>query len=110
EPIVADAGLIYRMQQGPRIVRLGDSEIGQVEGGVVAAGGADRAAVALLERQAVPTIAARLARLRYRAEAPGLGARLDIERHDEIASRHAAGGPLHHFALGHQRATGHAHL
>jgi len=79
-------GLVDWMQERSSVVGLGDAEVGEVEGGVVTAGGPDRAAIALFERQIIPALAAGLAGACNGIEAPGFGACSGIERDDVVAA------------------------
>ena len=62
QAIVVNAGLLRRMHQRAGVVSLRRSEEDQVQRGIIAAGGPNRRAAALFERQAVPTVAAGLDR------------------------------------------------
>ena len=68
--VVRDAGLVNRVKERAGVVRLPDSEVGEVELRIVTAGGPDRATVAPLKRKVVPSVAAALAGTRNRVEAP----------------------------------------
>ena len=106
QAIVGDAGLVRRMHQRTGVVGLRRSEEDQVQRGIVAAGGPHRSAAALLERQPVPTVAARLAGLRDGVKAPGFLAGGGIQRDDHVAAGPLAFGSDDHLAFGHERTAG----
>src|SRR4029077_719044 len=63
----------------------------------------DRAAVALFQRQAIPTLAARFSGSRDDVEAPGLFASVRIESDNVVPPGRSAADSLHYLAFGHQR-------
>ena len=104
ERIVGDAGKRHGVTKLGRVVGCPGSVIDQIKLGVVRALVPDRAASALVERDVVPGVAARLTRPGERVETPQLLARLDVERDDEAAARTRAGGDaLDHLVADDQR-------
>ena len=89
--------------------RSAGARIEEVEPRIVAARGPDRAAVALLRRQAVPARVTGRAGLRNRFGTPDLGAGLGVECNDEAATGArigAAGNASNDFVARRQWSTG----
>src|ERR1700723_1982829 len=111
EGVVVGA-VLFRQQAadfGDVRIGLSDAQEKRVGIGIVAAGIPSRGAETLLQRQAVPAVAAGLAGLRDGVEAPELLAVVDVVAGDEAAARHgvaAAGHALHDDVRGHQWAAG----
>src|SRR5690606_16326204 len=82
ERVVRHTGLVDRLEERTRIVRVARAEIREPRLRIIAARGPDRRAGARLVRHAVPAVAARLARLRNRADPPQHLARLRVEADD----------------------------
>src|SRR6202044_3787574 len=99
ETIVGDARLFRRMHQRARVVSLRGAEEHQVQGGVVAAGGPPGSAVAFIEREPVPTVAAGLAGARDGVEPPRFLAAVGIQRYDHVASGGFADGSYYYLAF-----------
>ena len=94
-----------RRPQRAGVVGIARAEDREVVHRVVAPRNPDRSAIALLDGQPIPTVAARLGGTRDGVEPPGFLSRLRVERHDVISALEATGRADHHLSSGHQGAT-----
>src|SRR6516162_9031004 len=108
EGVVGDAGLTARIAQRCGVVGLRRTEKREIELRIVATGNPYRSAVALVERQAVPTVAAWLAGPRDDVEPPRFLSGRGIKGDDHVTAGRSANGSDHNLAPGDQRPTGQA--
>src|SRR5258708_5364445 len=79
-------GTLSRLEQRRGGVGVGDSEVHEIELGIVAARRPHAAAESLFQRGAVPRVTARFAGARDRVEAPRLFSGLGVETDDVAAA------------------------